>query len=55
MRWLRWNFRCLRGRRCADLRADTPYYAELIVTLEYTCAGFGTEYHWTPKTGITRR
>lgn len=45
-RWLRWNLVCLRGRRCADVRAETmtnlPTGATFVI--RYTCGGCGTRY-----------
>jgi phage FluMu protein Com len=45
-RWLLWNMRCLRGRRCADVIAET----KLAVGIEYTCASCGTLYYWNSRT-----
>lgn len=44
-RWLRWTFRCLRGRRCADIvvtKLDVPPGSHGSVT--FTCGGCGTDY-----------
>lgn len=47
-RWLLWNLRCLRGRRCARLTIDAIEPAELpalaVVQLDYTCGGCKTNY-----------
>lgn len=48
-RWLLWNFRCLRGRRCADVIPSTidPSVAAIdggIINIAYTCGGCGTNY-----------
>jgi hypothetical protein len=57
---LRWNLRCLRGRRCADLVFDKPEQVEAIeraggtVKGTYTCGGCGTVY-WMRKKNEPRR
>lgn len=46
-RWILWNVRCRRGRRCAnlvvnELGGDPPPGS--VVMMDYTCAGCGTRY-----------
>jgi hypothetical protein len=46
-RWIRWNVRCRRGRRCAKLVVDEcemPEGVSLTVFLDYRCAACGTHY-----------
>lgn len=48
-RWLLWNVRCLRGRRCADVipASINPAVAAAdgaIINIAYTCGGCGTNY-----------
>lgn len=51
IRWLLWNVRCWRGRRCADVVLDGELDAEnhellaaTSVRLTYRCDGCGTQY-----------
>lgn len=45
-RWLLWNVRCLRGRRCARIvveMGELPIGSSAVM-VEFTCAGCGTRY-----------
>lgn len=45
-RWLLWNLRCLRGRRCARLEVlnvESPVTGAVFV-MDYACGGCGTIY-----------
>jgi len=49
-RWILWNLRCRRGRRCAHLIADPtgePLPPRWRIRASYTCSACGTDYeHW---------
>lgn len=52
-RWLLWTFRCLRGRRCADLHANViSAPGDPVLHVDYVCGGCGTEYRYDT---LTRR
>lgn len=48
VRWLRWNVRCHRGRRCANLVVEDWGTARpgttVTAVLNYSCGACGTEY-----------
>lgn len=45
-RYLLWTFRCLRGRRCADMQVSDASFPMPGVTIimDYSCGGCGTHY-----------
>jgi hypothetical protein len=46
-RWLLFNFRCLRGRRCADVVVDAiSAPGDPVLHIEYECGGCGTTYRY---------
>lgn len=51
-RWLLWNIRCLRGRRCADVvvRPKDTMPAGTVLGVDYWCGGCGTHYQWNSET-----
>jgi hypothetical protein len=54
IRWLLWNLRCLRGRRCANLVVewcDTNAPQGTVIGFDFTCAGCGTDYRQTVIVG----
>lgn len=45
-RYLAWTFRCLRGRRCADVQLTQASFPipGAMVYMGYLCSGCGTRY-----------
>jgi hypothetical protein len=43
-RWLLWNLRCLRGRRCARIVIGLEAPEGIHIAVEFTCGGCGTRY-----------
>ena len=42
-----WNFRCARGRRCADVTTDAiSVSGGPVLHIEYVCDVCKTIYHW---------
>lgn len=53
-RWLLWNVRCRRGRKCADLKIsghNCPVPG-VVVHLEYWCGSCGTHYERSALLGF---